>query len=68
MGGNISKFDRGRLEKIVKREREEAGHVLGKPMDSFKTLHQKRLYRKLMEILNDSTHPIRHYFDSRRRT
>ena len=37
-----------------------------KPLDSFKTLHEKRLYIKLMEILNDSTHPIRHYFDSRR--
>ena len=36
-GGNISKLDRGRLEKIVKR----AGHVVGKPLDSFKTLHEK---------------------------
>ena len=32
-GGNISKFDRGRLENIVK----NAGHV-GMPLDSFKTL------------------------------
>ena len=38
---------------------------MGKPLDSFKTLHEKRLYRKLMQILNDPTHPIRHYFDSR---
>ena len=60
-GGNISKLDRGRLEKIVKK----AGHVVGKPLDSFKTLHIKRLYRKLMQILNDPTHPVRHYFDSR---
>ena len=60
-GGNISKLDRGRLEKIVKK----AGHVVGKPLDSFKTLHEKRLYRKLMQILNDPTHPVRHYFDSR---
>ena len=57
-GGNISKLDRGRLEKNVKK----AGHV-GKPLDSFKT--EKRLYRKLMQILNDPTHPVRHYFDSR---
>ena len=34
LGGNISKFDRGRLEKIVKK----AGHVVGTPLDSFKTL------------------------------
>ena len=30
-GGNISKFDRGRLEKIVK----QAGQVVGMPFDSF---------------------------------
>ena len=62
-GGNISKLDRGRLEKIVKKKK--AGHVVGKPLDSFKTLHEKRWYRKLMQILNDPTHPVRHYFDSR---
>ena len=64
-GGNISKLDTGRLEKIVKKRR-KAGHVVGKPLDSFKTLHEKRLYRELMQILNDPTHPMRHYFDSRR--
>ena len=62
-GGNISKLDRGRLEKIVKKK---AGHVVGKPLDSFKTLNEKRLYRKLTQIFNDPTHPMRHYFDSRR--
>ena len=40
--GNISKFDRGRLEKIVKK----AGHVVGMPLDSFKTLYEKRLFKK----------------------
>ena len=55
-GGNISKLDRGRLEKIVKK----AGHVVGKPLDNFKTLHEKRLYRKIMQILNDPTNPIKH--------
>ena len=34
-GGNISKLDRGRLEKIFFK----AGHVVGEPLDSFKTLH-----------------------------
>ena len=61
-GGNISKFDRGRLEKIVKK----AGHIVGKPLDSFKTLYEKQPLKKLMQILNDPTHPMRHYFDSRR--
>ena len=65
--GNISKVDRGRLEKIVKKaKKKKAGEVVGEPLDSFKTLQEKRLYRKLMQILNDSTHPMRHYFDSRR--
>ena len=40
-GGNISKFDRGRLEKIVIK-----GNVAGKPLDSFKTLYGKRLLKK----------------------
>ena len=61
-GGNISKFDRGRLEKIVNK----AGHVVGMPLDSFKTLYEKRLFKTLMQILNDPTHPMRHCFDRRR--
>ena len=47
-GENISTLDRGRLEKIVKKKK--AGHDVGKPLDNFKTLHEKRLYRKLMQI------------------
>ena len=61
-GGNIRKLGRGSLEKIVK----IVGHVAGKPLDSFRILHEKRLYQKLMQILKDPTHPMRHYFDSRR--
>ena len=60
--GNISKFDRGRSERTVKK----AGHVVGMPLDSSKTLYGKRLLKKLVQILNDPTHPMRHYFDSRR--
>ena len=52
-----------RGKKTVKKK---AGHVVGKPLDSFKTLHEKRLYRKLRQILNAPTHPLRHSFDSRR--
>ena len=63
-GGNISKFDRGRLEKIVKKT--PTGHVVGMPSDSFKTLYAKRPFKKLMQILNDPTHPMRYCFDSRR--
>ena len=38
-GGNVSKLDRGRLEKIVKKEKKrKKGHVVGKSLDSFNTL------------------------------
>ena len=62
-----------RLEKIVRkkkkkktgrRRKKKTGYIVGKPLENFRTLHEKRLYRKL--ILNDPTHPMRHYFDSRR--
>ena len=59
-GGNISKCDRGRLEQSVKK----AGRVVGMPLDSFKTLYEKRLFKKLRQVLNDPTHPMRHYLDS----
>ena len=39
--GNIAKFDRARLEKIVKK----AGHVVGIPRDSFKTLHEETVQK-----------------------
>ena len=32
------------------------------PLDSFKTLYEKRLLKKLM-LWNDPTHSMRHYFD-----
>ena len=55
--GNISKLDTGRMEKIVKKKiRSCYGKATGQ---------EKRQYRKLMQILNDPTHPMRHYFDSR---
>ena len=34
-GESISKLDRGRLQKIVKKSKKKAGHVVGKPLDSF---------------------------------
>ena len=40
-GGNISKFDRGRWEKIVRK----ADHVVGKPPDSCKILHEKSVQK-----------------------
>ena len=40
--GNISKLDRGRLVKIVKKSRSCCGKATGQ----FKTLHEKRLHTK----------------------
>ena len=45
------------MEKCVEKKKKKVGLVAGKPLDSFKTLHEKRLYRKLMLILNDATLP-----------
>ena len=45
-GGNISKCDMGWLEKIVKKKKKKVGHVVGMPLDSFKTLCEKRLLKK----------------------
>ena len=50
LGGNISRFDRGRLEKIVKEKdnnnNNKTGHVLGKPLDNFKILYEKQTVQK----------------------
>ena len=36
------------------------------PLHSFKTLYEKELFKKTNANINDPTHPVRHYFDSRR--
>ena len=35
------------------------------PVGSFETLYEKWLFKKLMQILNDPTHRMRDYFDSK---
>ena len=47
---NIFWFDRGRLEKIVN----NAGHVVGKPLDSFKILNEKLLYKNKTKNNNNA--------------
>ena len=49
------------MEKDCKR----AGHVVGKPLDRSETLLEKQK-QKLMQVLNDPTHPVRQSFGSRR--
>ena len=41
-GGNISKHDRGRLEKIGNK----ASRIIGRPLDTFEAFYDKRLIRK----------------------
>ena len=45
-GEKISKFVRARLEKIVKKKKKKAGHVVEMLLDSLKTLYEKRLLKK----------------------
>ena len=45
-GGNISKFDRGMLKKIVKKKK-KAGNIVEKPLDSFWTLYEKKTVKKM---------------------
>ena len=52
-GGNVSKLDRGRLRKDCKKKQVM---LWESHWTVFKTLHEKRLSRKLMQILNDPTH------------
>ena len=66
-GGNTKTVYRWRLEKLVKKkekkkkQKEKAGHV-GKPLD---ILRQYNNNNKILQILNDATHLMRHNFYSR---
>lgn len=55
-GGNISKFDREGLEKIVKKEKEKKilwweSHWIVLLFNSNNTVHEKKDYKKIMQIL-----------------
>jgi hypothetical protein len=60
--GNISKQDRDRLEKFIKK----ASGVVGRKQDTFTSTHERRLTDRIQKILADDTHPLRPEFDSRR--
>ena len=62
-GGNTSKLDRGKLKKTVKKRSSCCGKAIWTVLRLY--TQKKRPYRKLMQILYDPTHPMRHYFDSR---
>ena len=58
-GGNISKHDKGALDKIIRK----ASSVVGKTQDSLDTLYDRRVTKNLQDIMDDPTHPLRQEFD-----
>ena len=60
-GGNITKQDKDRIEKIIKK----AGNVVGRRQETFDTLYNRRLTQKLTGILCDNRHPLSVEFESR---
>ena len=59
-GGNLTKRDTGRLNKVIRK----AGGIIGRTQDDLDTLYDRRTTKKLTVILNDKTHPLRRDFDS----
>ena len=57
--GNISKRDNGTLDKIIKK----SSTVVGRTQDSLDILYDRRVTKKLKDILKDATHPLRLEFD-----
>ena len=60
-GGNISKQDKDRLDKIIKR----ASGVVGNKQDDFETLLKQRDITKTTQITFDLTHPLHDNFETR---
>ena len=60
-GGNMSKQDKNRLEKIIRK----AGGVIGTQQADVETLYNRVVTRKFQAITSDSSHPLRQEFDSR---
>ena len=58
-GGNLTKFDSGRVDRVIRR----AGKIIGKPQDTFDTLYDRRVACKLTTINKDNTHPLWAEFD-----
>ena len=55
-GGNMSKRDTGRLDKLVRK----AGSVVGQSLDSLGTVVEKRMQGKLLAIMGNVNHPLFH--------
>ena len=53
----------GGWKRLLKKKKKKSRSCYGKAIGQFKTLYEKRLLK--MQILNDPTQPMRHYFDRR---
>ncbi len=53
-GGSTSKKDTFRLDKLIRR----AGSVVGMKLDSLVTVAEKRTLDKLLDIMDDASHPL----------
>ena len=60
-GGSVSKQDRNRLDKNIKK----ASGVVGRRQDDVETMYNRLVTSKLTGILADDAHPLRPEFDSR---
>ena len=57
-GGNISKIDKNRLDKLIKK----ASCTIGKPQENIDTLYNTSLTKKTHKILIDQSHPLHNDF------
>ena len=55
-GGNMSKRDTGRLDRLVRK----AGSVVGQNLDSLGTVVERRMRSKLLAIMGNVNHPLHH--------
>ena len=59
-GGNISKGDSVRFNRLVKK----AGKIIGESQDSIEITYNVKAQNKLTKIINDETHPLHTTFDT----
>ena len=60
-GGNITQGDRNRIERLIRK----GGRVVGEGnTDTLTDIYDRHVHRKVNQIFNDDTHPLRGNFDS----
>ena len=58
-GGNITQGDKDRIDRLIRK----AGRVIGRNQDTLTDAYNDRLYKKVTNIFDDDTHPLRQEFD-----